>query len=231
MTCLILTAYTKYPDHAVNPFVRSLLKTGYNDDFKVIKWTHFPWNKWPIDTHRLHLFYQYLRNSKKKYDTVMISDMRDVEFQKDPRGIQHSELDCYLEDDSMTIGKCRFNGGWIRDFYGREQLEKLQDKPISCSGVMIGTQEGIEYYLRSIIDEATRTGNRKWGSHQGIHNYLIHNGKLKCRLVGNEHGDVYTVGYVNGILINKHVVYDRKGQIPFIVHQHDRHVTRLRYRS
>ena len=227
MSCLILTAYTRYPDHMVKPFVNSLLNTGYDDEYEVLKWKHSAKHEWPIDTYRLHLFYQYLKKSGKKYKTVMISDIRDVEFQKDPRGIEHSELDCYLEDDSMTIGKCRFNSKWIREFYGEDELEKLKNKRISCSGIMIGTKEGIEYYLRSIIEEAIRTGNRKWGSHQGIHNYLIHNNKLKCRLVENEHGDVYTVGHVNGILIKKHVIYDRKGHVPHIVHQHDRHITML----
>jgi hypothetical protein len=227
MSCLILTAYTKYPDYMVKPFIKSLLNTGYDDDYKVLKWEHSAKNKWSIDTYRLFLFYKYLKKSRKKYETVIISDLRDVEFQKDPRGIKHSELDCYLEDNSMTIGKCCFNSKWIREIYGEEILKKLKDKHISCSGVIVGTQKGIEYYLHSIIKEAIRTSNCSYGSSQGIHNYLIHSNKLKCRLVKNEQGDVYTVGYVDGIFIKKHILYNRKGQVPSIIHQHDRHIAML----
>jgi len=227
MSCLILAACANYSDFMAKPFVESLLKTGYNDDYKVFKWRHPAKHEWPVDTYRMHLCYEYLQKSGKKYETVILSDIRDVIFQKDPRGIQHSELDCYLEDDSMTIGKCPCNSQGFRESYGEEVLEKLKDKRISCSGVQIGTKEGIKYYLRSIIDEALRTGFRGFGVSQDIQNYLIHNNKLKCRLVENDQGDVYTVGHVPGIFIKEHVIYDRKGQVPYIVHQYDRHIAML----
>ena len=95
---------------------------------------------------------------------MILSDIRDVVFQKDPRGIKHSELDCYLEDDSMTLGTCPENSSWIKGSYGEDELEKLKDKRITCSGVQVGTQEGIEYYLRSLIEEVVRTGYRHYCS-------------------------------------------------------------------
>jgi len=227
MSCLVLAACVNYHNYVARPFVESLLKTGYDDDYKVLKWRHPVKHEWPVDIYRLHLFLAYLQKFPKKYDTVIIFDIRDIVFQKDPRGIKHSELDCYLEDDSMTIGSCPLNSKGIRDSYGEDALGIIKDKPISCSGTMIGTQQGIEYYLRSVIDEATRMGFRYWGAHQWIHNYLIHSDKLKCRLVGNDQGDIYTVGYVPGILVKDHLVYDRKGQVPYVVHQYDRHVAMI----
>ena len=159
---------------------------------------------------------------------MILSDLRDVIFKKDPRGIQHSELDCYLEDGSMTLGKYPHNSRWIKSSYGEETLEKLKDGRISCGGVTIGTQEGIEYYLRSMIEDEAGLGHPRYcGFFQAMHNDLIHTGKLNCRVVENEQGDVYTAGYTDGILIKKHVIHDRKGHTPYIVHQYDRHIRTL----
>jgi hypothetical protein len=62
---------------------------------------------------------------------------------------------------------------------------------------------------------------------QGIHNYLLYTGQLNARIVDNESGDVYTVGYVEELRISRHKIYNKAGKAPIIVHQWDRHLRKL----
>ena len=226
MSSLVLSAYCNYPDEAARPFVDSLLKTGYGGDYRVLKWDHDESKQDPMDSVRLRLFREYLRNTTIEYDFVMIADLRDVEFQSDPSLIEHSELDCYMEDDHFTLGSEPYNKFWIERIAAGEDCSEILTKNISCSGIMIGSQAGIMYYLDTLINFIDETKNYWWGIHQGAHNWLIYNEKLKCRLIPNESSPVYTVG-LTPVTVYQHKIYNRKFALPPIIHQHDRHVTKL----
>ena len=195
--CLVLPAFCNYPDEAAHPYCNSLSDTGYEGESRIIKWNQSG-QKWPIGITRLFLFRDEL-NKWKDLDTVLITDMRDVIFQSDPSKIEHSDLDCFMEDEGWTIGDEPYNAGWIKAFYGQEELDKLKGKPIHCSGVMIGTKAGILRYIDAIIEEVERQEIMVVGAHQGVHNYLIHNELLECRQVPNEKADVYTVGLLDDL--------------------------------
>ena len=111
-------------------------------------------------------------------DVVMITDLRDVVFQRDPFADPVTGLEVYLEDSSERIGHDGFNTTWLRNLYGSEFVEARRGQPLSCSGVVVGTRTAMMTYLNEMV-----TGifwrRRPMGSHdQGVHNGLLHTGRL-----------------------------------------------------
>jgi hypothetical protein len=45
-----------------------------------------------------------------------------------------------------TIGRCPFNNGWIVGCYGGKVARAIAHQPVSCSGVSMGTRNGVLAY-------------------------------------------------------------------------------------
>lgn len=56
----------------------------------------------------------------------------------------------FEEDQSMTIGKCGVNSNWIRGCFGSAELGKVANRPISCSGFLVGRREGVIAYVNEM---------------------------------------------------------------------------------
>lgn len=168
---------------------------------------------------------RYLSTLEAEPDAILLTDLRDVLFQLDPFEEPVAELELYLEDDSVRIGREPFNTRWIRNLYGRTELERLRDRPVSCSGTVAGTRAGIGRYLGAMIDEIA-SRRRPMGSHdQGVHNALLHRGRLDfATIVPNGHGRVITMGKMAHYELNRDgTVLNADGTTPAVVHQWDRH--------
>lgn len=224
MRSVILTTSSGYAPEIPKQFERNLRNVGFSGDVEFFDVSNDPI---PLCTMRLFDYLAFLRKHPSQYDTVILSDLRDVVFQDNPEKIPHGELDCFLEWEGMTIGRCPFNRAWIEQGFGAAELQKIVDKPISCAGFTIGSQSGIDRYLDMILEVVQRTRQFFPGADQGIHNWLIHSGLLPCQLHKNEDGPVYTVGYQPGILVRNHRVINAQGLEPIVVHQWDRHVEKL----
>jgi hypothetical protein len=87
---------------------------------------------------------------------VMITDTRDAIFQSDPFAFQRqewedSELVLFLESQpNKVINRCTYNSGWVRGCYGTEALNKIGHNPVSCSGVSMGSRNGILVYTMMV---------------------------------------------------------------------------------
>lgn len=157
---------------------------------------------------------------------LMIADTRDVIFQSDPFTYQrheweHSELVLFLESQpNKVINRCIYNSGWVRSCYGEDALDRIGHNPVSCSGVSMGTRNGILVYSMTVarhIDPqyrligssvAKETKNDgacvSHGMDQGIHNWLLHSGILhrmmsdKISVFEQGEGPVNTLGGLFG---------------------------------
>lgn len=168
-----------------------------------------------------------LRANCDVFANWMLSDCRDVIVQRDPFKKDVSDFVCGLEE--RVIGECPYNSRWIAHLYGENILENMKDKRIVCAGVTLGTTLQIQNYLRVMCGEIWRCLPKivMSGSYdQGIHNYLIHTGRVKPTLTENRCGIIATLQHENwrNIDINKmtgdvHVA----NTIPAIIHQYDRH--------
>jgi hypothetical protein len=180
---------------------------------------------------RYLLAYCYLKEFEEKYQHVMLTDMRDVIFQKDPFGFPIDEkLCCFLEREGISLGRHNQNARWIELAFDRATLERLSDKPIICAGVTIGPINLMTDYLEKMIDLFVSAPGEGWdaapvGLDQAVHNYLVYNFMLsECKLYQNDGGPVLTVGIEDHVSLNtSELVVNRRGAVPNIVHQYDRH--------
>ena len=115
-------------------------------------------------------------------DRVFLTDTRDLIFQRDPFDTAHSghALTMFLEERSMTIGACLANSGWMRQCYGETALAAIADRPIYCSGTMLGDRDAMVTYLEALIREIARAAGRRFvapsGFDQACHNHLLYGG-------------------------------------------------------
>jgi hypothetical protein len=177
---------------------------------------------------RFPVWYLYLARHPSRFKRVMLSDVRDVVFQRNPFEFPlDGKLCIFLEDNSMTIGTCPHTGPLVLDRFGSDVFHQIESYPVACAGVTIGPTDAVLCYLRRMIDESTGLLDYH---NQGIHNVLLYRGAFgSVHVYRNEEGPVLTLGQVPpfalqfddlGNLINA------DGRVANVLHQYDRHLGR-----
>jgi hypothetical protein len=190
------------------------------------RWGRLEYHLEGLQALRYGHYLRYLRERAPVADLVMISDLRDVVFQRDPFADPVDGLELYLEDGSVRIGHDFFNTRWIANLYGSDEVEALRDRPVSCSGTVVGTRDAMLAYLEAMTSEIARHAGLPLGCHdQAIHNVLFHRGRLpEPRAVANATGRILTMGMMSGYRTGADgSVLNDDGSVPAVLHQWDRH--------
>ena len=224
---LILGAAWGMDFSELRPFFVSLMRSGYQGNTVIFTddmrgeapgWVTFiPFEPMPI-THNLNyrfdLYREFLLVNNYKADRIMLTDLRDVVFLDEPN-LQYYDngLHVFLEDESMTIGKCPFNSDWIIKTHSANLFPFFADKQISCAGISIGDRASMLTYLSYMV---YNLGGNAENLDQGFHNgYVWKN--ISPHIHIHKNGDrVLTMGYMP------------QGSRPIlgastILHQYDRH--------
>ena len=181
----------------------------------------------PCNAQRHFRCLDHLESRAERFDRILLTDVRDVIFQSDPFALPWADgLHCVLEDRRMTLGRCPHNSHWIRRHLGGDVLARLADRPISCSGTVLGDHDSVVRYLRALTARMLpfAGGERMAGFDQGVHNLLVHE-LPPCRVTVHDNaGPVLTLGYTKGEpeLDAEGFVLNEAGQRPTLVHQYDR---------
>jgi hypothetical protein len=156
--------------------------------------------------------FPFLRDLLQKCSTctgpVLITDVRDTYFQRDPFGSNQPQvqgLQVFQEHVKMTTQH------WLVEWPVRECKNVSFHEPMLCSGTIIGTRHAMLEYL----DEMEREMNawmadrkchfRTNGDDQSIHNYLYYTGRLpNAKAIPNGLGIVNTVGYQASVIFQAH---------------------------
>ncbi len=176
---------------------------------------------------RYPLYYLYLSRYGQNYSKIMLTDVRDVLFQRNPFDFEFEDgLCCFLEDEGQTIGSSEGNMAWLRQGFGDRIISQIADKGISCSGTTIGSHASIMRYLEAMVNTLLKLKAHPWGIDQGVHNYILYQGLVKnVKFYKNFQGPILTIHYLNdetlrfdkqGFLINE------DGSIINVLHQYDR---------
>jgi hypothetical protein len=177
---------------------------------------------------RFLLYYEFLV-ANPEYERIMITDVRDVWFQRDPFSWMDGEsgVFCFEEITGRTIGKCPSNSKMIREAVGMEKAALVSECQVSCAGVTFGTRDALLLYLHKFCELAFTAYRPKTstGSDQGIHNWIVHREEIPgLRLINNE-GPVNTMGLYQAKSIRTdglgHVV-NAVGDVQPVLHQYDR---------
>ena len=156
----------------VRPFYRTLSQLRYE---------HYA--SWLFSFHNIE---HQNHNYKKYYGRIMLTDLRDVYFQKNPFNElpSHTEMKNTLmvfEEYPRKIIDQRWNREWIRTARGRNALKEIGEiNNVLCSGTTIGGYNAIATYLIHMIrsfDESPQC-NHVTGCDQGHHNFLVYSGLL-----------------------------------------------------
>lgn len=156
---------------------------------------------------------------------VMISDLRDVLFQGDPFAAELDGLEVFLEEPHVRTDTEAFNSRWLLDLYGDQGLARIAGSVVSCSGVTIGRREPMLQYLRLMAAEVDRQVIPLGPHDQGIHNWLLHTGRLPfATIVANGAGRVLTMGAQRVVYLSPGgEVLNPDASRPAVLHQYDRH--------
>src|SRR5579872_6405137 len=156
---LVLGAAVGLSIENVRIFVRSLREVGYAGDV-VILTGPLQWRlkrylarygvatravlsarkiNGPIHAYRFLKFARIVAESRAFYDEVLVSDVRDVVFQKHPfDGIASPACHFYLEGTGAPVGAEPAGLRWARAFLPPAEIEAISRHRASCGGVVIG---------------------------------------------------------------------------------------------
>lgn len=184
-----------------------------------------------VHARRYAIYLAFLRARLSRYDQVMISDVRDVVFQRNPfDGIASPNCHFYLESAVRTIGEDPTNSRWVRGCFSAHEAERLAACRISCSGITIGGTTAIIAYLEMMV---ARIGVLPWriyrkighGYDQAIHNYLVHLAPEIAGIVVENNGHIATMALEPRTyyrLDRESLIHGPDGHLFAICHQYDR---------
>ena len=178
---------------------------------------------------RFPLYYVHLARNAGKYANVLISDVRDVIFQRDPFDFDLGDEVCvFLEDGRDRIRDCRFNTNWLKLGFGDGAVDEVGDNLVSCSGVTLGSYRAMMHYLEVMNEHLLRLKSHPNGMDQGVHNYVLYKQRLKgVRVFPNGRGPVLTMGKTTDMPTHfdeRGRVLNDDGTVPGVLHQYDRHI-------
>ncbi|MEJ0050936.1 MAG: hypothetical protein WDN02_06990 [Methylovirgula sp.] len=181
---------------------------------------------------RYFAYAAYLRsklNDRKHFRYVLLSDVRDVTFQKPLFSTLGNALEVHYETPLTRIGEEQWNSDWIRREFGEQVLKSLEGRRVSCSGTVNGRPEEILNYLEkmqsAIMGLPAHIKNGERGD-QAVHNYILHSGLLPEASPIENFVRVATLHFVDRESVcadSDARVINPDGSISEIAHQWDRH--------
>lgn len=246
---VIVGAASKYRPDQLRPFIESLRATGYAGDVVIMlnfwNWPLFaylrrsgatPWPMWshrrlhgPIATWRYALYARFVRKNFSRYDQMMVTDTRDVLFQRHPfADLASPACHFYLEHPTLTIGEEPTNLRWAKQFLPAAQVPLVAQHRVSCNGIVLGGMAAMRDYLdrmdadlRAVPVALRGLGGADASLHHrlaflpgGVPGVVMEN-NTHVATMGLEPGAIYAVG-------DDGVVRTRDGHVPAILHQYDR---------
>lgn len=175
---------------------------------------------------RHFLYYDYLLKNGDGFQNVLLTDVKDVFFQRNPFDFSIGlGLHVAMENTAIPIKGCECTSKWIRRGYGMTVLNKMKEKEVICAGTTLAPMPVMKAYLQRLIQEFATVKNVYNCADQALHNVLIYRNEVgpvvKCY---NFNGPILTVGTEQNYTLNPQgeLINDNGDVIP-IIHQYDRH--------
>lgn len=173
----------------------------------------YPYNDIKLRWSRFPLMRDWLQECETCTGPVLVTDARDVFFQRDPfeKGAPEvTGLQVFQEHKTQTTA--HWLTQWpIKDCKGIDFAHAPYKSTMLCSGTTIGTKDAMIAYLNDMHQEMIlwMKDPKCWfemnGDDQSIHNYLFYTNKLQNAIsVPNRMGIVNTVGVQGAKILNEH---------------------------
>jgi hypothetical protein len=179
-----------------------------------------------IYNYRHFLYYDYMLKRGREFRNVLITDVKDVVFQRDPFDFPVTDrIHVAMENPDVPVGACPWNSQWLLAGYPPEVLERLKDKDLSCAGTTLAPVGHMMRYLELMLAEIAGMKDAYKCADQAAHNLLLHDGKLDpVEKLRNFEGPILTVGSEQRYeLDDRNELVNRDGSKMAVIHQYDRH--------
>lgn len=173
----------------------------------------------PLNSYRHFLYSEYLKRYGKNYENVMLTDLGDIVFQKNPFSFQiNNKIHFFLMGIKIKKTKEKKR---ISNAHGKNFVKKIENKQSICAGTVIGIKKEIINYLHLMKKNLTLVE-----SDQPTQNYLIYSNKLSNIKIHNN-GDIVLTTSSKEIFpkyasIRNNLVYNKRGKIINVLHNYDR---------
>jgi len=157
--------------------------------------------------------------------SVLLTDVRDVIFQKPPFAPAPERIEVFLEGDRLADHA--FDMKYLRALAGDAIAANLARSPAVCVGTVMGPRADMVRFCRTVLMLAAVPRSEmggSFGADQAACNMAVHMGLLDVDVRAN-YGRVATIGLAaaEGFAFREGQVVNPGGSISAIVHQHDRH--------
>jgi hypothetical protein len=203
----------------------------YEEKFPFVRDPHpdnFKWLPEPIYiyNYRHFLYLDYLLKHPGRFRNVLITDVRDVAFQRNPFDFEIADaIHVAMESSKIRIGRCPWNSGWIVTGFGDAALDPVRESEMSCAGTTLAPAAQMERYLRTMLPRIQQMADAYECADQAAHNLLLHEGRLEPSVrMYNFRSPFLTVGTETGYRLDRTLgVVNEDGSLIHLVHQYDRH--------
>lgn len=246
---LVLGAAVGFRIDQVRVFVESLRATGYRGDVIMLvglfQWRLKLWlarhgvrtlSHWstrklhgPIHAYRFERFAKILAVAAGRYDQVLVSDVRDVLFQKHPfAGVTLQGCQFYLEAGPWTIGSEPTNWRWTKLFLAPAEAAAISPCRVSCCGVVLGGADAMTEYLTRLagyLHALPIRIRREGGADTVFHNKIAHLTHEVAAVIVENDEHVATMGLTPDtayVADGDGLIRTADGRLPAILHQYDR---------
>ena len=80
---------------------------------------------------------RFLESAPEPVGRVLLADVRDVVFQRDPFDFDPGgSVCCFEEEASIPLRSSPINAGWVRQAFGQAVLDEIGDDPPCCVGTV-----------------------------------------------------------------------------------------------
>lgn len=239
---LVLGYATGYDSHDIAPFVRSLRAVFDGEvalvvddrpdviallaehDVRALSADIIPgWEPHAVVA-RFAAFDRYLA-ARPEVRNVLLTDVRDVLFQRPPFAPAPMGLEVFVEGDAL--GDHAFNMKYLRALAGDRIARDLASAPAICVGTVMGPRREAARFCRIVLMLAAIPRSEiggAFGVDQAACNIAVHMGLVEAEVREN-YCRVATIGLTPGetLTFQNGEVVNPDGSVSAIVHQHDRH--------
>lgn len=153
-----------------------------------------------------HACYLAIASMYSEQSQFYVADYRDTFFQRNPfEDTQLTGLQLMAVAEHWPfkqIGNCPFNGGWVRNCWGKNVMDAIGSKVVLCSGSYMGAQPAIVNFEKTLLAEVllSKCHERNVPSDQGYLNYLYYTNQLPSETFVQDRGNgvVNTIGSLDG---------------------------------
>lgn len=173
-----------------------------------------------------HMYFAlFLNLYHKEFKRVIILDVYDTFFQKDPFTRDFENETVLFSYETIVYQKNRINWKWIRNIDKTFSRKKHRHSMPLCSGLFGGTSASLINFYNIFVNIPYWEWIGMKCQDQGVLNYLYLTNKLTDTVKFDDHHTLvsaFLVNFSTTLSPDGFVMYRNTNHVPYVIHQYDR---------